>query len=99
MNTVSKQLSSQHNSRNLSGRNDSISEEEDIEYEQCQVCYCDYTKEEMFSLDGCVHEFCENCVKAHLTQHIESGKAIKITCMESGCPEQFQEEQVERFCT
>ena len=76
-------------------RQDSIIEEE---LETCQVCYCDYQKEEMFALQ-CNHSFCENCIKAHLKNLIESGRAIKITCMESGCPEEFKAVEVERFCT
>ena len=38
-------------------------------------------------------------MKAHLKNLIESGKAIKITCMESGCPEEFKANEVERFCS
>ena len=33
------------------------------------------------------------------TNHIESGKAIKITCMEHGCPEEFKMAEIEKYCT
>ena len=61
------------------------------------MCYCDYQKEEMFQLQ-CKHSFCENCIKAHLNTAISAGRAVKITCMESGCPEEFKLAEVEKFC-
>lgn len=76
---------------------ESIDEEEGNRV-TCEVCYCDYQKEEMRSL-ACEHSFCQYCVKEALESSIKSGKAIKITCMQRGCPEEFKLEHVEKYCS
>ena len=80
-------------------RKESIDISEEVnDLETCLVCYCDYPKNEMFSLT-CGHQFCQTCTEAHIGSLIKNGKAIKISCMESGCPEEFMADHVERFCS
>ena len=64
-------------SKDLSSKSSIL--EEDLE--TCGVCYVDYERDAMVALSGCLHYFCETCVKRHLTTHIEEGRAIKISCM------------------
>lgn len=48
---------------------------------------------------NCKHEFCKGCIAEYLQAQIEDGKVGKIQCMEAGCKEVFQKEDVERCGT
>ena len=77
---------------NLTGTDD-----EEADLDLCPVCYDQYPKDKFFALK-CGHRFCEICVKEHLRYSITEGRAVKITCMELGCPEEFKLAEIERFC-
>ena len=62
----------------------------------CPVCYEEYCKVESVALQ-CNHRFCFECVKQHITVAIENGSAIRISCMEQGCPETYGEEEIKPF--
>ena len=73
--------------------------EEEVDDEEvlyCEICYEEVTKNELFGL-ACKHAFCKECMKDHLESNIKEGKVIKIPCMQVGCEEEFEDEDVERF--
>ena len=62
----------------------------------CPVCYEEYCMVESVALE-CKHRFCFECVKQHITVAITSGSAVRISCMEQGCPEKYLEDDIKPF--
>ena len=74
-------------------------EEEELDGDEivyCDICYEEVAKRDLFGLT-CKHIFCKDCMKDHLENNIKDGKVIKIPCMQLGCEEVFEDEDVERF--
>ena len=64
------------------------------EMETCDLCYNEERKIDFFALEGCGHKFCKFCFEDYLAALIEEGKVMNIGCMQSGCEEEFTEEDV-----
>jgi hypothetical protein len=56
--------------------------------EPCDSCYSNYEANDFFALK-CGHRFCINCNIDHLQTRIQSGKAMKLPCMQFKCKELF----------
>ncbi len=44
----------------------------------CKVCFCDL--ELPFTLQGCGHKFCSECIKLHLEQTLKDVTIFPIKC-------------------
>ena len=67
---------------------------EQEEMKTCNLCYEESKESEFYSLK-CQHEFCKLCHEDYLETAINEGKVINISCMNAGCPEEFNEDDVQ----
>lgn len=62
----------------------------------CDVCYDEVEKKDLFGL-SCQHLFCKLCLQDHLERNINDGLVTSIPCMQLGCEEKFEDDDVARF--
>jgi len=61
---------------------------------QCEICYDDYSEEEMLSVP-CGHVFCRGCWGGFIDCSIKSGPScVRMTCPQVGCKEAVTEDEV-----
>ena len=65
-------------------------------YSVCKVCCEMYPLDEMFTLIACGHEYCIQCVRAHLEKLIESCEVSKLKCLDYECQMTFLEDELKQ---
>ena len=53
--------------------------------------------EKMFTLMQCAHEFCQECVRAHLEKLIEGCEVSKLKCLDYECPATFVDDELKQI--
>jgi hypothetical protein len=67
---------------------------EAMKYE-CPICASDWTIQEMYTVDGCDHRICLECMKNYVETKISTRDVKNIPCpMGPNCPEQVSFDQV-----
>jgi len=62
---------------------------------ECSVCFED--REEYSTLEGCGHQFCNDCWEDSFYVQISEGKTFQIHCMRQGCQELVPDEMVQKL--
>ena len=63
-------------------------------YVVCKVCCEEYPVEEIFFLMACQHDYCINCVRAHLEKLVSECSVSKLKCLDYECRETFSDEEI-----
>jgi len=67
---------------------------ENTDPHKCNICYTEHLKlDQLFSL-SCKHTFCIYCWQDYLENKINNGDVEEITCMQSGCGQLLNEEDL-----
>ena len=67
-----------------------------VTYSVCKICCEMYPLEEMFTLIACGHEYCIQCVRAHLEKLIEGCEVSKLKCLDYECQMTFFDEELKQ---
>ncbi|CAD8206015.1 unnamed protein product [Paramecium pentaurelia] len=74
-----------------------INNHENIKYNElidsCSVCLC---QEQLIKL-GCLHRFCESCIKQTITQRVQKDKFLVVRCLWNGCNYKLPFSMIRRF--
>ena len=65
--------------------------------QQCNICYDNYTANEMIQMFYCNHMFCKNCVKENFDHVVRNAAIKKWTCPECGEPDIQQMEDPSEY--